>query len=341
MFRFFDQTAFIFSQRQQFRSFFHKKQQIYCKLRSNYCIIDNMEKHEIKKGRLPIGLRIIGIILAALAAAYGLYAGIGDTAGNADGEMQIFALDVGQGDSFFLISPNGKTMLIDSGESSNSKQIEQFIRDKGVQKLDVVVGSHTHSDHVGSMPYLLDAFDVGEYVMSEAGLETRIQKRINAVLEEKQITRTYAWAGDSINWDDDCSVTVLSPVPEFDEYSKTDWNEWSLIIRVEYADHAMIFTGDATVRSEQAAMLNNEKQLFSADVLKVAHHGSTTSSSLGFLEAVNPEYAIISVGEGNSYGHPDYDTIQKLKSINAAVYRTDELGTITIVFGADGVQITH
>ena len=297
-----------------------------------------MEKQRNKKGSLPIGVRIIGIIIAVLAAAYGLYAGMGNSAGNFDGEMQIFALDVGQGDSFFIISPNGKTMLIDSGESSNSKQIEQFIREKGVRQLDVVVGSHTHSDHVGSMPYLLDAFDVGKYVMPEAGLETRIQKRINAVLEEKDIP---CRAGDLIDWDSDCKVTVLSPVPEFDEYSKTDWNEWSLIIRAEYANHSMIFTGDATVRSEQAAMLNNEKYLFDADVLKVPHHGSTTSSSLGFLEAVSPEYAIISVGKGNSYGHPDYDTIQKLKQVNAEIYRTDELGTINIVFSADDIKITY
>ena len=296
-----------------------------------------MEKQRNKKGSLPIGVRIIGIIIAVLAAAYGLYAGMGNSTGNFDGEMQIFALDVGQGDSFF----NGKTMLIDSGESSNSKQIEQFIREKGVRQLDVVIGSHTHSDHVGSMPYLLDAFDVGKYVMSEAGLETRIQKRINAVLEEKDIPCSYVWAGDVIDWDSDCKVTVLSPVPEFDEYSKTDWNEWSLIMRVEYANHSMIFTGDATVRSEQAAMLNNEKYLFDADVLKVPHHGSTTSSSLGFLEAVSPEYAIISVGKGNSYGHPDYDTIQKLKQVNAEIYRTDELGTINIVFSANDIKITY
>lgn len=300
-----------------------------------------MVKQRNKKGSLPIGVRIIGIIIAVLAAAYGLYAGMGNSTGNFDGEMQIFALDVGQGDSFFIISPNGKTMLIDSGESSNSKQIEQFIREKGVRQLDVVIGSHTHSDHVGSMPYLLDAFDVGKYVMSEAGLETRIQKRINAVLEEKDIPCSYVWAGDVIDWDSDCKVTVLSPVPEFDEYSKTDWNEWSLIMRVEYANHSMIFTGDATVRSEQAAMLNNEKYLFDADVLKVPHHGSTTSSSLGFLEAVSPEYAIISVGKGNSYGHPDYDTIQKLKQVNAEIYRTDELGTINIVFSADDIKITY
>lgn len=234
---------------------------------------------------MPIGVRIIGIIIAVLAAAYGLYAGMGNSTGNFDGEMQIFALDVGQGDSFFIISPNGKTMLIDSGESSNSKQIEQFIREKGVRQLDVVIGSHTHSDHVGSMPYLLDAFDVGKYVMSEAGLETRIQKRINAVLEEKDIPCSYVWAGDVIDWDSDCKVTVLSPVPEFDEYSKTDWNEWSLIMRVEYA--------------------------------------------------------IISVGKGNSYGHPDYDTIQKLKQVNAEIYRTDELGTINIVFSANDIKITY
>lgn len=89
-----------------------------------------MEKQRNKKGSLPIGVRIIGIIIAVLAAAYGLYAGMGNSTGNFDGEMQIFALDVGQGDSFFIISPNGKTMLIDSGESSNSKQIEQFIRER-------------------------------------------------------------------------------------------------------------------------------------------------------------------------------------------------------------------
>ena len=209
---------------------------------------------------------------------------------------------------------------------------------------------------VDEIKALLDAIHDNMYTVAEKNLEdnTFDLKTIDEVKEMASGRGGFArtkWCGSLecelkmkehvIDWDSDCKVTVLSPVPEFDEYSKTDWNEWSLIMRVEYANHSMIFTGDATVRSEQAAMLNNEKYLFDADVLKVPHHGSTTSSFLGFLEAVSPEYAIISVGKGNSYGHPDCDTIQKLKQVNAEIYRTDELGTINIVFSADDIKITY
>ena len=228
-------------------------------------------------------------------------------------------------------------MLIDSGESSNSKQIEQFIREKGVRQLDVVIGSHTHSDHVGSMPYLLDAFDVGKYVMSEAGLETRIQKRINAVLEEKDIPCSYVWAGDVIDWDSDCKVTVLSPVPEFDEYSKTDWNEWSLIIRVEDANHSMIFTGDATVRSEQAAMLNNEKYLFDADVLKVPHHGVYNSKLEDYFSKVNMKYAVITCSDKNP---AEQKTLDLLTAKGCRTFLTSN-GTVHIRSTKSGIDITQ
>ena len=228
-------------------------------------------------------------------------------------------------------------MLIDSGESSNSKQIEQFIREKGVRQLDVVIGSHTHSDHVGSMPYLLDAFDVGKYVMSEAGLETRIQKRINAMLEEKDIPCSYVWAGDVIDWDSDCKVTVLSPVPEFDEYSKTDWNEWSLIMRVEYANHSMIFTGDATVRSEQAAMLNNEKYLFDADVLKVPHHGVYNSKLEDYFSKVNMKYAVITCSDKNP---AEQKTLDLLTAKGCRTFLTSN-GTVHIRSTKSGIDITQ
>ena len=123
------------------------------------------------------------------------------------------------------------------------------------------------------------------------------------------------------------------------DYAKNQDNNDSLVVSLEHLGNSFLFAGD--IEKQRIADMLSQGRVQPCDFLKVPHHGSTTSSSLGFLEAVSPEYAIISVGKGNSYGHPDYDTIQKLKQVNAEIYRTDELGTINIVFSANDIKITY
>lgn len=252
------------------------------------------------------------------------------------GQLSVYFFDVEQGDAALLISPSGKTMLIDSGEAVYGDLLLAWLEELGVKQLDLAVGTHPHFDHVGAMPQVLSAVKTKEYLMPEITFDTLAQPFVDAALLKNRIPKRYVYSGDTIEWDENCTLTVLSPVLGC-EYSSTDANDYSLILRVEYGNTSYIFEADATVHAEQLSMYHNDKQLFQADVLKVAHHGSTTSSSYGFLETVSPKYAIISVGADNTYGHPDFDILNRLSSVGAAVLRTDRLGTIAVFSDGDKV----
>ncbi len=257
------------------------------------------------------------------------------------GRLMIYALDVGQGDCFLLVSPSGMTMLIDTGEAENADAISAFLTDSSITCLDVVVATHPHSDHIGAMAEIIDAFDVGTVYMPQATHDTKTYERLIASISENDVELTEAWGGtDSyIEWDDSCPVQILSPL-HGGEYS--NFNDWSIMLRVEYGESSMLFTGDAETHAESFAMYNLPESCFDATVLKVGHHGSTTSSSSGFLSAVSPEIAIIPVGEGNDYGHPDPSTLEKLRLVGADVYRTDQCGNICLIFDGSKVSIeTH
>lgn len=255
-----------------------------------------------------------------------------------EGCLSIYVLDVGQGDCSLLVSPNGRTMLIDAGDAAYSPKIISTLEGLGVYSLDVAVGTHPHFDHIGGMPTVLNAMPVGEYWMPEVPFEAYTQSFTDRALEENGVKTNIAWNGKTIDWDKDCVVTVLSPARGV-EYSDVDANDYSIILRVEYGENAMLFTGDATVHAEQLAMYQNEKTLFDADVLKVAHHGSTTGSSYGFLEAVSAKTAVISVGRNNDYGHPDFDILNRLRATGSDIFRTDKNGTISVFMDGRNVSV--
>ncbi len=254
-----------------------------------------------------------------------------------EGCLSVYVFDVGQGDSALLVSPNGRTMLIDAGESYCAPKLIDTLEGLGVYSLDAAIGTHPHFDHIGGMPAIINAMPVGEYWMPEVPFEQYTQSFTDAALEKNRVETHIAWSGSTIEWDKDCRVTVLSPSLGV-QYSDTDANDYSIILRVEYGENSMLFTGDATIHAEQLAMFQNEKALFDADVLKVGHHGSTSSSSYGFLEAVGAEYAIISVGRENPYGHPDFAVLNMLRAAGAEVLRTDLNGTVSVFM--DGREIT-
>lgn len=254
------------------------------------------------------------------------------------GELCVYVLDVGQGNAALLVSPSGKTILIDSGDAIYANRVSTFIRSLGVDSLDLVVATHPHADHVGGMRRLIEKFGAGEYVMPEVGFDDAAQQPVQELLRAKAIRTRIVWSGDTLDWDPDCPTTVLSPVLGC-EYSQTDANDSSLILRVEFNGTSILFTGDATVHAEQLSMYHNERALFNADVLIVPHHGSTTSSSYGFLETVGAEIAIVSVGAGNSYGHPDFDILTRLANTSDYIYRTDLFGSIAVFMDGSAVRI--
>lgn len=292
----------------------------------------------------------IAIIILALLAAAGLIA-IGFSSGAFDGiscsgggdavdeslplvpkmpvkgQLSVYFIDVGQGNAALLVSPGGKTMLIDAGESIYASRVEKFIKQIDIKSLDVVIGTHSHSDHIGAMPRIIRDLKVSSYYTTALNVESVYSASVDAALEEKGVNSSPLWSGDSVPWDENCSVTVLSPVIGC-EYSKTDANDGCLMLRIEYGETALLITADATAHAEQLSMFHNERELFEANLLLVAHHGSTTSSTLGFIETVGGETAVISVGAKNPYGHPDFDILNRLKGAGYTVLRTDELGSI-------------
>ena len=237
-------------------------------------------------------------------------------------------IDVGQGDSEFIELPNGETMLIDAGTNETGKNVVDYIKSLGYTSIDYVVGTHPHEDHIGGLDDVIKTFDIGSIYMPKVTADTKTFEDVLDAAESKNLMINTAKSGVSIMDTEDLSVKFLAPT--LDIYENT--NDYSAVVKVVYGDTSYLFTGDAEEFSE--SLITDD---VNADVLKVGHHGSSTSTSTEFLKKVSPSSAVISCGKDNSYGHPHSETLQKLADMGTAVYRTDELGTIVSV--SDGKTI--
>jgi competence protein ComEC len=245
--------------------------------------------------------------------------------------MTVKFFDVGQGDSILIQTPNGKTMLIDAGPGSASDKVYSALKSLNINSIDVLVATHPHEDHIGGMTNIVNNLKIGMMYMPKSITTTKTYESLLNAISNKGLKVNTAKAGVVIDIDSALSVTMLTP----NSANYTDINDYSAVIKITYKNNSFLLVGDASNNSE-SEMLSNGSSL-KADVLKVGHHGSATSSSDSFLSAVNPKYAIISVGAGNSYGHPTAATLGRLSSHNINVYRTDESGTITMT--SDGSVI--
>lgn len=255
----------------------------------------------------------------------------------ADGEtLTVSFLDVGQGDSIFIELPEGKTMLIDASESDQAEGIIDYIEGRGHDTLDYVVATHPHADHIGGMREVLEAFEVGEIWMPAADTDTKTYERLLTTIEEKEIPLHVAKSGKTIIDSESLNISILAPCKE--EYD--DLNDYSAVLSLTYGKTRFIFTGDAEALSE-AEILESDfaTPYLSADVLKLGHHGSSSSSSEAFVKAINPKWGIISCGEGNSYGHPHDEILARFDKLGIELLRTDLLGTI--VMTSDGEQVKY
>ena len=250
-----------------------------------------------------------------------------------DGLFEMIALDVGQGDSF-LLRTQEQTVLIDTGEAEYADTVVSALKEYGVEQLDLVIATHMHSDHMGGMAEVLEAVPAKTFIMTELPEEitptSRVYENLLTALEQSPETEVIpAQPGDRYSLGDGVTLTILGPVTDYDDLNLT-----SVVCRVDAGDRSFLFTGDMEKKAENDLIAAGAD--LSADVLKVGHHGASTSSTADFLTEVDPVCSVISVGEGNSYGHPTAATLERLNEYGP-VYRTDLLGEIRIT--TDGVSL--
>jgi beta-lactamase superfamily II metal-dependent hydrolase len=249
------------------------------------------------------------------------------------GNLRIYALDVGQGDGLLVISPQGKTVLIDAGPTEAGDEVVAALRNHGVKQIDLMIATHPHADHIGGMKKVFDTFRVKRLLDSGQTYGTATYEKLLAEVQQNKTAYVKAVRGQTIELDSGVKFDVLNPGAKLlteKEVGKdrSVQNANSVVLRLSYGTFAMLFTGDAEFETE-AQMMEDDLPL-NAQVLKIGHHGSRHATSGKFLEAVKPQFAIISNGADNDYGHPSQFTLDRLKKANIKTLRTDLSGEIEI-----------
>ncbi len=245
-----------------------------------------------------------------------------------DGNMHVYYLDVGQADSIFILLPNGENMLVDAGTKESGKDIVNVLDSLGITGIDYLIGTHPHTDHIGGMQQVVENFDIGEIYMPQVSSNTSTYKNLIKSIKKNGYTITTAKAGEQILYDYNLDATIVAP----NSTTYEDINNYSAVIKLTYGYTSFVFTGDAEKISEDEIRTN-----IKCDVLKVGHHGSSSSTSKNFLKKTSPSYAVISCGADNDYGHPHKEVIKRLNSSGISTYRTDLNGTIEAI--SDGYTI--
>jgi beta-lactamase superfamily II metal-dependent hydrolase len=250
------------------------------------------------------------------------------------GGVAVHFLDVGQGKAIFIQS-GGENAVIDVGENGQGSGVISYLRERGVGKIDLLIGTHPHSDHIGDMDMLIEAFEIGEILLPDipAAVTPTTQTYTDLLLAigKKGLQITLAQPGDTYSLGE-ATLTILSPMAAY-----TELNELSVAARLTYGETAFLFTGDIEAAAE-AAILESGRNL-NADVLDVAHHGSDSSSTVAFLEKVKPAIAVISCGVDNSYGHPARDAVERLQTAGATIYRTDLDGAVIVTSDGNTLEV--
>ncbi len=276
--------------------------------------------------------KIVNILLiAAVLAGTCLSVPVVSSAAGADktDKMEVHFLDVGQGDSTLIVCGE-HAMLIDAGDDSKGTQIQNYLQKQKIEKLDYLVLTHPDADHIGGAPVIIGKFEIEKVFVSNYEKDNKTYQKLIQALDNKRLKYTTPKVGAQYSLGA-ATITILAPGKEYDNP-----NDASIALLVQNGDHTFLFTGDADEEAEQD-ILDSGMEV-SADVYQVGHHGSKTSTSEDFLEAVNPVYAVISCAEGNEYGHPHAQTLNALRANGVKVYRTDEAGTI--IASSDGKKLT-
>ena len=258
-------------------------------------------------------------------------------------DMKISFLDAGQGDAALICFPNGKTMLIDGGNSSpywdqGAKTVLPFMQFSGVLHLNYLVGSHAHNDHIGGFPYLLEKVTIDTIVLNAYQYNSRLFKTIQNLAGMKNIPIKTVFRGDQLYPDPACRVYVLHPDSQFvqsETYNGAECNNSSLVLKIQYGKNSVLFTGDLEKEGEKPVL--GYEHFLACEILKVGHHGSVTSTSDHFLSRVNPLLSVISVGVKNKFNHPSPRTISRLRAAGIRTYLTSQQGALLFRIGPEKI----
>ncbi|MBP3284198.1 MAG: MBL fold metallo-hydrolase [Clostridia bacterium] len=236
--------------------------------------------------------------------------------------LKIHYIDVGQADCI-LITLNDQTMLIDAGDEAHDDDVVNYLKAQNITEFDYVIGTHPHADHIGGLDSVINEFAIDTLLMPKAVNTSPSFESVLDAMEHKNLSATSPKIGDTYSFNA-AEFTILNSVDSTPE----NLNNASIVIRLVYGEQSYLFTGDAEKAIEYQMM--DSGLTLKSNVLKVAHHGSNTSSLEKFILAVDPDIAVISVGKDNSYGHPHEKIVNRLNRLNIKTYRTDENGTIII-----------
>lgn len=249
---------------------------------------------------------------------------------NASGKLKVHFIDVGQADCV-LIQSNDKNMLIDGGNNADAEIVIQYLRKQGVSYLDYVISTHAHEDHIGGLDKVIDFFPIGTLFSPSQTYRTKSYFDLLKVVKKRKINIEYPRFKDIYSLGEARFIFVMPDAES--EYD--DLNDSSLAIRISNGSHSFLLCGDTSKKLEEKIV--DSKIFLRSDVLKLNHHGSSDANSKALLKAADPEYAVISCGRNNDYGHPHKSVIKRLKRMDIDAFRTDISGSI--VFTSDGESL--
>ncbi|MBQ1948078.1 MAG: MBL fold metallo-hydrolase [Clostridia bacterium] len=244
-----------------------------------------------------------------------------------DDEVVVHFIDVGQADCT-LIMAGEEAMLVDAGNNADGDFVVRYLKKQGIKKLDYLIGTHPHEDHIGGIDTVIRNFEIGTTIVPVKESTTNTFQNMLEAMAEKGYKFTKPVVGETYALGH-ASFRILAPVRDYED----NLNNWSVGLLITDGSHSMVLCGDAEEEAEEDMLAQSGD--FRADILKVNHHGSSSSSCAPFLQAVNPSYAVIHVGEKNEYGHPHTETMRALKARGTTIYRTDRHGSIICVWNED------
>lgn len=273
---------------------------------------------------------IIGIIIVLLAGYFGIDL-TQDSKVPKDSKLMISYMDVGQGDAAY-IKVNGNDILIDAGPRSNSKELLEQLKAKNIDDFELVIATHPHEDHIGGMVDVFKEYEVKSFYSPKITHTTKTYENLVKAVKDEGLKTKELKGGMVIDLGEGAKFEVFTP--QKSEYEEL--NDYSPIMKLSFGDTSYLFTGDAEKLAEEEALAKYKTSLDS-DVIKFGHHGSSSSSSNAFIEAVSPKYGIISCAKDNKYGHPHRETLDIIKKYNIKTFRTDTDGEIILT--SDGKSI--